>query len=470
MENSTLKNIFFVIISQLCGFMLSIFIVLFLPKILSLEGYAYWQLFMFYTIYVGVLHFGIADGLYLRLGGKHYKELDYSIIKSQIICMLVGQAVICIVIFCGMNYIVVEESRRWILHNIYFYTIASNLTTLFGFLLQAVNRIYQYARAVMINKISTLLLFVFVIFIGADSFKPFVICYLISQFITVIYYAVVAKEIFFAKALFNKYVLNELRRNIISGLTLTVSSVSGNLIIGMTRKLIDWKWGIVVFGKLSLAFSLVSFFQQMLGQIGAVFFPILRRNNSEIDLAFLKICDFLNIILPIIYILYVPISWLIRVWLPSYGESVQYLSILLPICIYDSKFSVLCATYLKVLRREKALMIANCVSMIICFAACIFMIKIQVTVIAIIFVPVIVIFLRSFSLEIYIRKYLKIVVSWKEFEIILCVLILEVLILFVDNKIVALLLCGMTYISYLTSNRNKLIYYCRIARSNLKEK
>ena len=161
MKNNTIISILYVIVSQICAFALSAFITLFLPKILSVEGYSYWQLFTFYTIYVGVLHFGIADGLYLRLGGKHYEDLNYSIIKSQIACMVLAQIVVGGVIFGGISIGDIDKSRRWILENIVIFAIMENIAILIGFVLQAVNKINQYAKAVMINKICTLVLFDF---------------------------------------------------------------------------------------------------------------------------------------------------------------------------------------------------------------------------------------------------------------------------------------------------------------------
>ena len=466
MKNNTIISILYVIVSQICAFALSAFITLFLPKILSVEGYSYWQLFTFYTIYVGVLHFGIADGLYLRLGGKHYEDLNYSIIKSQIACMVLAQIVVGGVIFGGISIGDIDKSRRWILENIVIFAIMENIAILIGFVLQAVNKINQYAKAVMINKICTLVLFGFLVIKGVNSFKPFVVCYLLSQLVAVMYYSVVAKEIFFARVKINKYVLNEMKANILCGLNLTISTVSGNLIIGITRKIIDWKWGIVVFGKLSLAFSLVCFFQQLLGQGGAVFFPVLRRNDEEVGISFSKMCNFLNAFLLFVFVAYVPFACFIKAWLPEYGDSVQYLTMLLPICIFDGKFSVLCSTYLKVLRKEKKLMITNCISMVVCFSFCILFTICNMSIFTVIIVPIFVIFLRSLFLEIYIRKLLNIKLSQKQFAIIIVVLLMWMVILFVENSIMTVLLCCVVYAFYLYINKTNLVQYFRFIDRN----
>ena len=46
------------------------------PKILGVEEFAYWQLFLLYISYVALFHLGLNDGVYLVNGGKTYDEMD----------------------------------------------------------------------------------------------------------------------------------------------------------------------------------------------------------------------------------------------------------------------------------------------------------------------------------------------------------------------------------------------------------
>ena len=45
--------------------------------------------------------------------------------------------------------------------------------------------------------------------------------------------------------------------------------------------------------------------------------------------------------------------------LPKYEESFRMLAVLLPVCVFDGKMQMLNTTYLKVLRKERALMFLN---------------------------------------------------------------------------------------------------------------
>ncbi len=68
------------------------------PKLLGLEQYGYWQLYLFYVGYTGFFHFGLADGIYLRYGGKYYDELDKAMMHSQYWLLTVLEIVIFIAI------------------------------------------------------------------------------------------------------------------------------------------------------------------------------------------------------------------------------------------------------------------------------------------------------------------------------------------------------------------------------------
>ena len=58
-------------------------------------------------------------------------------------------------------------------------------------------------------------------------------------------------------------------------------------------------------------------------------------------------------------IMYYPIQHILTAWLPQYTESLRYAAILFPVCMYQSKMSLLVNTYYKTLRLENLLMKCN---------------------------------------------------------------------------------------------------------------
>ena len=139
-----------------------------------------------------------------------------------------------------------------------------------------------------------------------------------------------------------------------------LSGIAPLLIAGIDRFFIDSHWGIIVFGKVSLALSLTAFVLVFIRQVSMVFSPALRCTSDAGKLyAYINMFRFCFFLMPWTYLLMIPGKWLINLWLPNYAESVTYLAILLPMCIFDTKMNLVFITYFKVLRREKEMMYVN---------------------------------------------------------------------------------------------------------------
>lgn len=70
------KNFSYTFSSNILTMIVSALVILIVPKLIGVQEYGYWQLYMFYSFYVGFLHFGWNDGIYLRYGGQDYKDLN----------------------------------------------------------------------------------------------------------------------------------------------------------------------------------------------------------------------------------------------------------------------------------------------------------------------------------------------------------------------------------------------------------
>lgn len=71
-----IKNFSFTLTSNIIAIAISTLVTLVVPKLIGVEEYGYWQLYLFYSSYIGFLQFGWNDGIYLRYGGFEYNKLD----------------------------------------------------------------------------------------------------------------------------------------------------------------------------------------------------------------------------------------------------------------------------------------------------------------------------------------------------------------------------------------------------------
>ena len=76
LKKTAIRNIIYSFSAQTVSIILSVLMSLLVPKMLGVEDFSYWQLFLFYLSYVGFFHFGITDGVYLKNGGISYENLN----------------------------------------------------------------------------------------------------------------------------------------------------------------------------------------------------------------------------------------------------------------------------------------------------------------------------------------------------------------------------------------------------------
>ncbi|MCF0231410.1 MAG: hypothetical protein HUJ63_03880, partial [Enterococcus sp.] len=134
----------------------------------------------------------------------------------------------------------------------------------------------------------------------------------------------------------------------------------GLVVIASVRFAVEDNWGIVAFSKVSLAFSISSVAITATGAASVVLFPLLKRLNKEnLEQTFSALSLLLMALLMTAFSLYYPGIKLLGWWLPKYGESFYFLTIILPMTLFDSNFSVIGSNFLKVMRKERSLLSIN---------------------------------------------------------------------------------------------------------------
>jgi O-antigen/teichoic acid export membrane protein len=409
-EKKTIKkNIVFAILAQMISLILSVLIILVVPKIIGIEDFSYWQLFLFYINYLGFLHFGLNDGIYLKLGGKYEKEIDRSLITGQFWISLGFQLMFTLIIIVLAIVNVQDPGRRfvWIATALYLPLVNSN--GFIGYIFQAINRTSIYSIAVILDKLVIFIsLFILAVF-NNKSFELYVSSYIISRTIAVFFLMFKGKSFIFSNQINLKNSIIEIFENIKIGILLMVANIVSALILGIGRKTIDLVWGLTTFGKVSFAISLANFFLLFVSQVSMVLFPVLRRSSKkQLEHFYENGRNLLGVIFYGVLLLYMPVRFLLELWLPQYNDSLLYLGLILPICTYDGKMQILCNTYFKVLRKEKLMMYINMISLLVSTIFCIFGGYVLHNIYLVIFAMVFAIAVRGIVSELYLAKLMNI--------------------------------------------------------------
>lgn len=360
LKKTFLTNIIFSIGTQVISIIVSLIMTMGIPKVLSVKEYGYWQLFIFYVGFIGFFQVGLSDGLYLKYGGKNFEKINKQIVKSQLVYALIFQSFISLGILLYIFISDVEPPRLYIIAAFSLYIIIGNLITLLGFILLSTNNIIPYSKSVLIDKISFILSLCYIFFSNDISTGHLIILFISSKFLSLLFLTSYFRSFLRIRMLSVKKSFYLLKFTMLTGIVLMFSNVASTLILGVGRFVIDKKWDIATFGKVSLALSATYFFLLLISQVSLSLFPVLRKTNYDNQKKILAYAsDFIGIIMLGVFILYFPLIFVLKMWIPQYSESFEYLIVLLPICLFEGKMQIIGTTYMKAINRQKTLLFIN---------------------------------------------------------------------------------------------------------------
>ena len=360
-----IKHLSYTVFSNFISITISGFVVLVIPKLLGIEAYGYWQLYTFYASYVGFFQFGINDGIYLRYGGRRYEELDKQNFFSQFWILVLSQFFLaCLIIFFSYTNTNPDKQFIWCMVSICMIIMGTRAMLLF--ILQATNRIKEYATITIIDRLCYFLLLIGILLIGVRAYKIIIFADIIGKFTSLVISAIYCKDIVFNRVQNFKINFKEICNNINVGIKLMFANIASMLINGVVRFGIEQKWDISTFGKVSLTLNISNLLMQFINAVGIILYPILRRTDEKkLSSIYIVLRDFLMIGLMGILNVYYPLKIILIKWLPDYSDSLMYMALIFPMCVYEGKMALLINTYFKTLRKEQSLLLVNLITVVI---------------------------------------------------------------------------------------------------------
>ncbi len=448
-----MKNFSYTLMSNLVSLLVSVLMVLVVPKLLGTEDFGYWQLYLFYSSYVGFLHLGWNDGIYLRYGGNEYKDLNKRLFFSQFYMLVIFQFIVAAIIFSTSIIFLADENKAFIFQMTSLCLIITNLRFMLLFILQGTNRIKEYAMVTISGRILFCSLLIVFLVLGVREFKLLIVIELIGRLLTFAFAIYYCKDIVFRKISTFYFSFREVTENISVGIKLMFANIASMLIIGVVRFGIERSWDVSTFGKVSLTLSISNLMMLFINAVGIILFPILRRTEKDkLPSIYITMRDFLMIFLLGILIFYYPLKVVLSNWLPLYRESLMYLALIFPISVYEGKMALLINTYLRTLRKEKQILKINllslAISIVVTFVTTVTFKNLDLAIFSIILILAI----RSVLAEIFLSKVLEISLKRD--------LVLESVIIFVFilsgwfiNSWLTLIIYLITYIIYIYIKR-----------------
>ena len=267
------KGIVSITFSNIFRFSLSFVMAFILPALLSVDQYGYIKVFQLYVSYVGVLHLGFCDGMYLSYGGKQIDNIDRQSLDNQRKTLQIFQLITTIVFLAlGIalnNYIVIIIA-------ISIYPL--NFISFYSLLYQAIGEYSHYTKT--INYLSTLTFFANIILLlaGVRNYEWFILSYAIVDYVCLF---LLEKDYYnFHGKSYGKFESSIMKTNISSGILLMLGNFASIIFTSIDKYFINWFLPITSFSYYSFAVSLTAFVNLFTDPVGLILYNYLSNNKS----------------------------------------------------------------------------------------------------------------------------------------------------------------------------------------------
>lgn len=361
---SILKNINYTVTANFIVMGISIILNLIVPRYLGVKEYSYWQLYVFYSGYVGFFHLGWIDGIYLKIGGEKYNQINKKNLGTQFWYLFISQSFIAMIVVILLTFNGLSTNRFMIIYSTAFVLIITNCRTFILFIFQATNRIKEYAQLSRNDRYIYIFVVCLYLISGGKNFAFLIVLDILSKLFLLLWGVYRIRDLIFVRLIPFKIAIKDIAKNIKIGINLMIGNIASMLVIGITRLLVERQWSIEVFGRLSLTISISNMFMTFINAVGVVMFPLLRRTDKK-NLKKLYLV-LRNLFVPLTYgilLIFIPLKFLLNLWLPQYTQSLVFMGILFPMVIYEGRMALLISTYLKTIREEKIILIVNVVTL-----------------------------------------------------------------------------------------------------------
>ncbi|MFC1518916.1 hypothetical protein ACFL6Z_04270 [Pseudomonadota bacterium] len=364
--SSSISNLKYTIFSQLFVISTGIFRVLFIPVILGVNDYGYWQIYMLYAGFIGIFTYGFNDGIYLRYGQYSLKELPFELIKSSLIFYILS-AFITAIVMLAVSSIIIEERERFFVS---IFLIVNFLTVIissyFLFILQVTNNMRLYSKLLLIDKLLFVVLLLCVFLYENDlDFYTVIILDLISKIVTSIYLMNRFSGFCFGKV--NSFRLGwiEFLENINVGYKLLLANLLTILLISLSRLFVEFNFSIESFSIFAFGLSLTGILILVANGVSVVIYPMLRRlDSATFRYIYLKMFEIISPLLLLFVAIFFVVEIIINKYIVNYKDVLSFLPLLLLSTYYQVRVQILNNSFFKATRRESYLIYFNIASIL----------------------------------------------------------------------------------------------------------
>ena len=346
-ESGLIRGMFYVLIANIINMVFNLITNFILPKYLSIDSYAAIKTYQLYISYIGALHLGFIDGMYLRYGGKRLSSIKKEELSNNLGTLRIFQIVMATVFII----ISLLLNNRVLL----FFSLAIvplNMANYFTSLYQATGEFNRYGR--IINATAVLNCCVNVIFIfllKTDNYSLFLGAYNFINIIIWIFLEIgLKKSAGSNKSLFS-FSISELLQNCQAGILLMLGNLSSFVLTGLDRWFVKFLMDTTAFAYYSFAVSMESFLNVAMNPVTVTLYNYFCKHQETERIVRVRNC--VMIFASIIIAAAFPAKFILEVFLNNYIESTYVMFILFATQLFSMLNKGIYINLYKAQRRQK---------------------------------------------------------------------------------------------------------------------
>lgn len=351
---SKAKNLFYTLFANMISLMSGILATFLIPKLLSVEQYAYFKEFTFYLGYVGVFHFGFNDGVYIQYGKYDYEELPKKNFRGYFRYLLLSQILVAIVVALITVFRIDSMDEKIIFLVLAFNIILANIMSYFDYVSQFTRRFKIYSFNMILSKVLFLLGILAFIFINDDRGLYFVALQTLINILIFCIYCGKYREIIFGSSIGFKELKREVKVLLSTGFFVMIGNFMSIFIIGIDRIFIDNFFTKTDFAMYSFATSLLLMFYILVNAVTTFIYPYLTRElNDNAKEAYRSMKRIIFMIIGISLCAYYPFKFIVIAFIPKYIDALSITAIIFPTILLSAEISIVSANFYKTLKLQK---------------------------------------------------------------------------------------------------------------------
>lgn len=315
------KGIIQVIIANFINLIISIGNGFLLPKFLSVESYAALKTFLLYTSYIGILHLGYVDGIYIKYGGRTLEEIDAEEFAKEKRILSLFQTGITLPIIL-IAFLMGDSNLLFAAISI----LPINMVFFFKFVYQATGEFKEYRR---ITNLSSILIFslnlLFLFIIKTDFSLWYIGIQVVISYVVWIYYEN-RNRIAGIKKISLKEMWVRMNENIHLGIIIMLGNFMGIWITSIDRWFVKILYSIADFAYYSFAVTMLKLINVVVTAFSVTLYNFFCKKPEDGEIAMLR--KIVLVVGAAIVAIIFPVEFVIRTYLEKYIFAISIIKVL----------------------------------------------------------------------------------------------------------------------------------------------